>query len=282
MRAVLILLLLLTCCSAPPEPPPPAPALPLLDVDMNQVKTIRMELPEGKVELTRQGSRWVLPRWKNYPAEPTFTDILVRTLANLPDGEKATAIPGDYGLTPTQRRVILENAAGVRLGELWVGYPLDNYRAAYVSGPNLGEVRRVRADIVPALARPTWGDRTVWRLPESVIEAVDIRGFGRDYKIERDGETWKPAAGQNIKLTETFDRLLPYLVWLKAGNVFYEPENDLEPKAGILLKTTHVDMVLLLGPVEGDVIHGRADRRYIIYHFPKQLRELVTGAVEDL
>ena len=275
--------LLLSGCTQQTGTSDPARANALFSVDMKQVSTIKLSLPDEEVVLSLRGSRWVLPEWNNYPAEPTFADILVRTLSNLPDGEVVTNIAGDYGLTPTLRRIVLEDEPGARLGELWVGLPLDNYRAAYVSAPNLGEVRRVKADLIPALARPTWGDRTVWRLPNAVVQEIDVRGFDRNFKARDSGdEGWQLVDAPNLKLGPGFGALLMRLLWLKAGDVVYEPNNSFEAKAGILVKTQHVDMVLHLGPLNGDIIHARADRQDIIFHFSKKLIDLVENAVEEI
>jgi len=216
---------------------------------------IELVLPEETVVLERRGTQWLLPDWQHHPAEAVFAESLVRLLTALPAGRPVAVDPAEVGLAPPARRIRLFGD-GRPLAELWVGDPFESYGACHVSLPD-GAVHIVAAPLLPALMRPTWGSRTVWRMNRSLIDGFRLGRF-----------TWTEGEPDE-------DGLLELLAHLRAADVAFEPDRRTRADGRLTLATRHAELTLSLCFEADGTLVGWRDNPEIVYRFTGRFATLV-------
>ncbi len=252
---------------------------PLLRLEPGALHRLVLLLPDETIVLERRGTQWLLPEWGYYPAEQVFAESLVRMLEKLPVGTPVNEPARVLGLDPPQRRLLLFGEGGSELGELWVGKPAESYGACYVSLPRGTRLERLDIPLLPALMRPTWGSRTVWRINRSTMRAIRTAGFPRDLEVRFDDgvpHLISPASGT---LGDGFEDLVEALTHLRAGNVEKSADLTFPVVATITVVTPHVDLVLELGPLTDGKRLARTSHPGVVYHFSDRPRQLVAGAL---
>ena len=278
LLALLAVFLIYHMDRSAPKPEPPKRTLLFPSLDQNAVDTLILHLPKEEVRLARSGTRWVLPEWNNHPAEQHFVKGLLNTLVKAPAGlvvadnlEKRPA----FGLDDSATRVVLYGKDQI-LAELLVGKPTDNYRGAYVHLPQENSVRLVMADLIPNLHRPTWCDRTVWRMLPRLITEVRTSGFPHDLNAQKDeAGQWHARSGT---LSPSFtEELLPLLAHLRSGNAT-RLEGSFSATCQVTIVAATAEMTLYLD-TRDQVMTGAREHGPVLYHFDRQLANLIEKAL---
>ncbi len=206
---------------------------PQLQID--QVSYIQLDLPVTRINMELKNSVWYLTE-PEYPADPLFVSILLKTLANAEAGQVVDQLNEAQRYRLQQPRIVrLRDKKHKLLASLVVGKHGPNYRSAFVTLPGSQEIRLVFADLIPALSRPTWGDRTIWRLDQDLIQTIRIEGMPQPFHAEKVNGNWRLLQPANHQLSPTFTQeLLPRLAWFRAGDLILAPPQDLGKPQGII------------------------------------------------
>lgn len=199
------------------------------DLAVNDVASVRLLGPDGRVTAKREAGGWVIEERQDYPADFARVSSLVRKVAELepvqtvPLGKEDQAtlvlkIPEGDGPDPEMGTLVeLADASGKKLAALVAGK--SHTTSSPGAGPMMGGmvtgryvmlvdapqtaylVTETLSDLQTAPAQ--WIDKNFVRPGQPKRIEVKAPGSGRDWTIERDapGAAWKLAgAGKNQNL----------------------------------------------------------------------------------
>ena len=280
MIRLLPIALLLASCGGSPER---QSQLDLLapDFDREAVVEIQLDLPEGSIHLIKKEKLWVLAEWDHFPADQDFVTFLMDTITKAPAGSMVSNYPNDprYELRENNRLVTMRDRQGDVLLRLNVGKSTDNFRTVFVEKDD--QVWRVSADLYPALARPTWGDRRLWRIPVSQIQTIKATGPDLDFEARQADDVWSLVSPGT--LTSHFqEKLLKALPQLRAGGLKYDP--DLARQTALdyqLVLTVAGQPFIIWFHIRYGHIEATTGQSSVIYLFPMTfLHDLQNSAAE--
>lgn len=228
-------------------------SLPLLgDIQRETVSGIELELIGEAVRLKKKGNTWVLSDYGNFPANPTYVNMLLDTLSTTPQGDIITddvSQHAQFDLAGRARVIKLFDAQEREIHRLYVGKHHKTYRATYVRLRDDPVVRFVTADLIPVISRPTWADRWLWRVPASAITRIHAEPWFHGFQLEQTGPAlwqWVDPQGQITPLSAP-DALIQPLAQFQASFVKFNCFPDASNKqAEITLDASGVRMVLNL------------------------------------
>ncbi len=155
------------------------PRGPLLAFDPKSVDGVLIEGPAGaRVELARAGGAWKVSSAAGFPAQAGKADELLTRLAGLRHGEPVATSAGALSRFKVadgdfERRITL-SAGGKAVATAFFG-TAEAMRSVHARAAGGKDVELVEFSTwdAPATA-DDWVDRTVLRIPEDQIEAVDV------------------------------------------------------------------------------------------------------------
>lgn len=261
------------------------PLLPNLDLD--RVARIEMSLDQKPITLTKQGNRWVLPDWNNYPADPVYTKLLLKTLKDAKQGRIVARNPKTFpylGFDPPTKTVRLLDTEGALLGQLQVGKPVRNYQSAWVRIAS-NEIQEIDAPLVPVLQRITWASRTIWQVAEPSILGIETYGFDQDIEITQKDGSWTLIGPDKRRLAKDFrNKTLAFLKQPRAGMVERVDAGSapFEANAHLRLFTQHVVMELYIEDLTTDPIRVRYADQPVIYLFSPKFADIAKDALAPI
>jgi len=220
----------------------------LPDLNRQAIAALELELGGERVRLKRSGTAWQVEE-RNFPANPVYVDLLLDGLVGAPAG---VVVSGDvaqhdrYGLAGRASVVRLFDESDKELTRLYVGKFDTGYRASYVRCQGDPAVRRVPVEFAVFLHRPTWYDRTVWRLSAEALRGISWREGAWQAQVLREGtDLLQPSSG---RVWPVADRAVQSLLHLRASEVRFDLALPAEATLGLLLEGPAMELHILRRP----------------------------------
>lgn len=303
LALVIVILLLVRGDSGPAVEEEIAAGLLYPSLDTAAVDRITIRADENRVELARRGADWIVAGVEEFAADPDGVKRVLDVLASLTADEVVSRKPEKYDLFELDSAGAVEVAVGAEGSEaarFFVGKSGPDFRSTYLRDGSREEVFLQSQSLRSVFDRGTrtWKDRTVFRIDEESIVALEWERAGESIRIEhRPDEGWVVTAPEGHRAKSPAIQGMPAGLTRLTANEF-PPEADrgsagLEAPEGtvrIFLRDESVK-TLLIGAEKPDsgmryVKRGSDDVLYLVsssrlMNYVKPAEELIEPVPAD-
>ncbi len=212
LGGTLVLLLAIAWFSGVFDRNPTSIRLPDLDLPMDEVTHMSVLLPDVKLDLEKQDSKWFVRAPVDMPADSSTIDRVLTELSDLSLNNRATSNTDRYeiyGIDSTATTVMLTWPDGSE--EIVISRQGRDYMSIYVrigEDPNVYSTNgRVTINQDPE----RWRDRRVVDLGMGTITSAQVKRQDVSYEVFLEGETWMidGQPGDSLEITNWLRRFAP-------------------------------------------------------------------------
>ncbi|CAM2008519.1 DUF4340 domain-containing protein [Acanthopleuribacter pedis] len=263
------------------KPRPTTPTPPRANTQA--ITEIRLNNNGETVTLQRTGTRWLLPNHRQWAAEQTFVRGLLNGLDSLAGAEPVGLYPKEaahFGFNKTNEVTFLDKT-GKTLFRVAVGAATNDQHAAFIrinDGPTIFEAA---APWFANTHRPTWGNRTCWQVPASLLTSVRLQTGGETtVNLKKTEQGWQDLTPNPMKITPQFEAgVLPKFAHIRAGGLHFNPETlrGRKPIAQLTITAAQAEMTLVFFEGEsGDWLAGYRQGYPVVFLFDRNFLQRAT------
>ena len=186
--------------------------------DTESVETIRMDGPRGRMELTREGQRWVA---NGFESDTSAVRDLLDALGGTRIGDLAATNPANHDRmgVSADSAVALEIVVDGDTRTLLVGDQGSRFGTSYGRVPDQDEVYLLEGDIRIQLQRPVddWRNKDIAVVDTALVARLEIERDGEAYTLVRADSAWTFEDGSEADANQARNVLTELTTVLAAG-----------------------------------------------------------------